>query len=204
MILDPNNDANIGSFNYPNPIPYPANYTNGFVTVMEPGKTAYNWINNNFTPPDNKDLVIYELLVRDFVSTHSYQTLIDTLDYLTELGINAIELMPPGEFENNESWGYNPSFHMALDKYYGTPEHFKAFIDSCGRGIAVINDIVFNQAFGQSPMVNLYWDGLNNRPAANNLGLMKFVLILLIVGDTTLTILLKQLKTLWTELTTIG
>ena len=169
LILDPNNDANIGSFNYPNPIPYPSNYTNGFVTVMEPGKTAYNWTNNNFTPPDNKDLIIYELLVRDFVSTHSYQTLIDTLDYLAELGVNAIELMPPGEFENNESWGYNPSFHMALDKYYGTPEHFKAFIDSChGRGIAVINDIVFNQAFGQSPMVNLYWDGLNNRPAANN------------------------------------
>ena len=68
--------------------------------------------------------------------------------------------MPPGEFENNESWGYNPSFHMALDKYYGTPEHFKSFVDSChGRGIAVINDIVFNQAFGQNPMVNLYWDG---------------------------------------------
>ncbi|MFL2589539.1 MAG: alpha-amylase family glycosyl hydrolase [Parvicellaceae bacterium] len=169
LILDPNNDANIGSFNYPIPIPYPSNYTNGFVTVMEPGKTAYNWTNNNFTPPDNKDLIIYELLVRDFVSTHSYQTLIDTLDYLAELGVNAIELMPPGEFENNESWGYNPSFHMALDKYYGTPEHFKAFIDSChGRGIAVINDIVFNQAFGQSPMVNLYWDALNNRPAANN------------------------------------
>ncbi len=169
LILDPNNDANIGSFNYPNPVPYPSNYTNGFVTVMEPGKTAYNWTNNNFTPPDNKDLIIYELLVRDFVSTHSYQTLIDTLDYLAVLGVNAIELMPPGEFENNESWGYNPSFHMALDKYYGTPEHFKAFIDSChGRGIAVINDIVFNQAFGQSPMVNLYWDGLNNRPAANN------------------------------------
>ncbi|MDA8670391.1 alpha-amylase family glycosyl hydrolase, partial [Flavobacteriales bacterium] len=169
LILDPNNDANIGSFNYPNPIPYPSNYTNGFVTVMEPGKTAYNWTNNNFTPPDNKDLIIYELLVRDFVSTHSYQTLIDTLGYLAELGVNAIELMPPGEFENNESWGYNPSFHMALDKYYGTPEHFKAFIDSChGRGIAVINDIVFNQAFGQSPMVNLYWDALNNRPAANN------------------------------------
>jgi len=169
LILDPNNDANIGSFNYPSPVPYPSNYTNGFVTVMEPGKTAYNWTNNNFTPPENKDLIIYELLVRDFVSTHSYQTLIDTLDYLVELGVNAIELMPPGEFENNESWGYNPSFHMALDKYYGTPEHFKAFVDSChGKGIAVINDIVFNQAFGQSPMVNLYWDGLNNRPASNN------------------------------------
>ena len=168
LILDPNNDANIGVLNYPNAIPYPSN-TNGFVTVMEPGKNPYNWINTNFTPPANKDLIIYELLVRDFLSTHSYQTLLDTLDYLSELGINAIELMPPGEFENNESWGYNPSFHMALDKYYGTPEHFKAFVDSChGRGIAVINDIVFNQAFGQSPLVNLYWDGLNNQPAANN------------------------------------
>ena len=169
LVLDPNNDGNIGSFNYPNPIPYPASETNGFVSIIQPGKTPYNWVNNNFNPPEKKDLIIYELLVRDFVSTHSYQTLIDTLDYLSELGINAIELMPPGEFENNESWGYNPSFHMALDKYYGTPDHFKSFIDSChGRGIAVINDIVFNQAFGQSPMVNLYWDGVNNRPAANN------------------------------------
>ena len=169
LILDPNNDGNIGSFNYPNPIPYPSSKTNGFVSIIQPGKTPYNWVNNNFNPPEKKDLIIYELLVRDFVLTHSYQTLIDTLDYLSELGINAIELMPPGEFENNESWGYNPSFHMALDKYYGTPDHFKSFIDSChGRGIAVINDIVFNQAFGQSPMVNLYWDGANNRPAANN------------------------------------
>ncbi|MDA9808853.1 alpha-amylase family glycosyl hydrolase [Flavobacteriales bacterium] len=169
LILDPNNDGNIGSLNYPNPIPYPSSKTNGFVTVMEPGKTPYNWVNSNFSPPAKKDLIIYELLVRDFVASHSYKTLIDTLDYLSNLGINAIELMPPGEFENNESWGYNPSFHMALDKYYGTPEHFKTFVDSChGRGIAVINDIVFNQAFGQSPMVNLYWDGINSRPAANN------------------------------------
>ena len=169
LILDPNNDNNIDNLNYPNPISYPSAETNGFVTVMQPGKTPYNWVNTNFNKPQNKDLVIYELLVRDFLATHSYLTLIDTLDYLSELGINAIELMPPGEFENNESWGYNPSFHMALDKYYGTPEHFKAFVDSChGRGIAVIVDIVFNHAFGQSPMVNLYWDGVNNRPASNS------------------------------------
>ena len=169
LILDPNNDNHIGNLAYPNPITYPAHFTNGFVTVMQPGKTPYNWTHTNFSKPQNKDLVIYELLVRDFLSTHSYLTLIDTLDYLEELGINAIELMPPGEFENNESWGYNPSFHMALDKYYGTPDHFKAFVDSChGRGIAVIIDIVFNHAFGQSPMLHLYWDGANNRPAANN------------------------------------
>jgi len=169
LILDPNNDNNISAITYPNPHSYPLGLTTGFVTVMQPGAQPYNWVVNNFTAPDKKDLVIYELLVRDFVAKRNYQTLIDTLDYLSKLGINAIELMPPGEFENNESWGYNPSFHMALDKYYGTPEKFKELVDSChGRGIAVIVDIVFNHAFGQSPMVNMYWDAANSRPAANS------------------------------------
>jgi len=169
LILDKNNDASIGATTYPNPHPYPTGLTTGFVTVMHPGATAYTWQNTNFTAHANKDLLIYELLVRDFVQKRNYQTLIDTLDYLDKLGINAIELMPPGEFENNESWGYNPSFHMALDKYYGTPEKFKEFIDSChGRGIAVIVDMVLNHAFGQNPMVNMYWDAVNNRPADNS------------------------------------
>lgn len=169
LILDPNNDNNIGALTYPNPHPYPNGLTSGFVTIMQPGAQPYNWAVSNFVAPEKKDLVIYELLTRDFVAKRNYQTLIDTLDYLSKLGINAIELMPPGEFENNESWGYNPSFHMALDKYYGTPEMFKEFVDSChARGIAVIVDIVFNHAFGQSPMVNMYWDAANNRPAANN------------------------------------
>jgi pullulanase/glycogen debranching enzyme len=169
LILDKNNDAAIGALTNPNPHPYPTGLTTGFVTVMHPGAPAYNWQNTNFTAPANKDLLIYELLVRDFVQKRNYQTLIDTLDYLDKLGINAIELMPPGEFENNESWGYNPSFHMALDKYYGTPQKFKEFVDSChGRGIAVIVDMVLNHAFGQNPMVNMYWDAINNRPAANS------------------------------------
>ncbi|MBM3429868.1 MAG: T9SS type A sorting domain-containing protein [Bacteroidetes bacterium] len=169
LILDKNNDAAIGSLTNPNPHPYPTGLTTGFVTIMHPGATAYTWQNTNFTAPENKDLLIYEVLVRDFVQKRNYQTLIDTLDYLDKLGINAIELMPPGEFENNESWGYNPSFHMALDKYYGTPQKFKEFVDSChGRGIAVIVDMVLNHAFGQNPMVNMYWDAVNNRPAANS------------------------------------
>ena len=169
LILDPNNDASIDAQTYPNPHPYPTGLTTGFVTIMQPGANPYNWANTNFVAPAKKDLVIYELLPRDFVAKHNYQTLIDTLDYLSKLGINALELMPPGEFENNQSWGYNPSFHMALDKYYGTPEKFKELVDSChGRGIAVIIDIVFNHAFGQSPMVNMYWDAANSRPAANS------------------------------------
>jgi glycosidase len=169
LILDKNNDGAIGALTYPDPHPYPTGLTTGFVTVMQPGATMFNWQNDGFVAPENKDLVIYELLVRDFVQKRNYQTLIDTLNYLDKLGINAIHVMPPGEFENNESWGYNPSFHMALDKYYGTPVKFKEFVDSChGRGIAVIVDMVLNHAFGQNPMVNMYWDAANNRPAANN------------------------------------
>lgn len=169
LILDRNNDGTIGASTFPNLHPYPIGLTTGFVTVIQPGATAYSWKNTNFKAPANKDLLIYELHVRDFVQKRNYQTLIDSLDYLDKLGINVIELMPLGEFENNESWGYNPSFHMALDKYYGTPEKFKEFIDSChGRGIAVVVDVVLNHAFGQSPMVNMYWDAANNRPAANS------------------------------------
>jgi glycosidase len=91
------------------------------------------------------------------------------LDYLEDLGVNAIELMPMSEFENNDSWGYNPSFHGAMDKAYGTKNALKTFIDECHkRGIAIILDVVYNQAFGQSPLAELYWDFVNNRPASNN------------------------------------
>jgi glycosidase len=168
-IADPANDGNISALTYPNPYPYPTGQTTGFVSLLETNPVNFTWQNDNYQKPAKSELMIYELLVRDFVAKRNYQTLIDTLDYLDSLGINAIELMPVGEFENNESWGYNPSFHMALDKYYGTPEKFKEFVDSChSRGIAVILDIALNHAFGQNPMVNMYWDAVNNRPAANN------------------------------------
>ena len=57
------------------------------------------------------------------------------------------------------SWGYNPSFYFAPDKYYGPKNDLKAFVDSChSRGIAVIMDMVLNHCFGQSPFVQLYLD----------------------------------------------
>jgi glycosidase len=169
LILDPNNDNFVGNTTFPNMHPYPTGLTTGFVSVFQTTPPTYTWLNTGFNRPAKKDLVIYELLVRDFVSARNYQTLIDTIAYLDRLGINAIELMPNLEFEGNQSWGYNPSFHMALDKYYGTAQKFKEFVDTChGRGIAVIIDMVLNHAFGQNPMVNMYWDPVNNRPAANN------------------------------------
>ncbi|MDX1478687.1 MAG: FG-GAP-like repeat-containing protein [Saprospiraceae bacterium] len=139
------------------------------VTVFDLENEPYPWTTNDFEKPANRDLVIYEVLLRDFLQDHSYASLIDTLDYLEKLGVNAIELMPIQEFEGNDSWGYNPSFHMAVDKYYGSRDQLKAFIDEAhSRGIAVILDVVFNHVFSQSPLARLYWDAGNSRPAEDN------------------------------------
>ena len=168
-VLDPSNDPYISDTVYPNLKPYPLGKTSEIVSVLQTNQPQYNWTVTNFKRPDKAKLVIYELLVRDFVSTHWYKTVEDTLDYLKRLGINAIELMPVMEFEGNNSWGYNPDFHLALDKYYGTPDALKALIDKAhSMGIAVIFDIVLNHIYGQSPLVRLYWDTTNSRPAANN------------------------------------
>jgi glycosidase len=167
-ILDPDNDQYIPASVYPNLKAYPAGKTSGIVSDIQYGAPAYNWKTTTFTRPDPKNLVVYELLVRDFVATHSYQTITDTLNYIARLGVNAIELLPINEFEGNESWGYNSNFMFALDKYYGTPNAYKAFIDAChARGIAVIQDIVLEDQFGSSPMVQMYATS-SGSPAANS------------------------------------
>jgi len=156
-VLDPWNDQYIPAETYPGLISYPKDTTTGMVSVLQTAQVPYVWQNPVFEPSKKSDLVIYELLIRDFVAKHDFKTLIDTLSYLDNLGINAIELMPVSEFEGNLSWGYNPSFYFAPDKYYGPKNDMKAFIDSCHkRGISVIMDMVLNHCNGQSPFVQLY------------------------------------------------
>ncbi len=168
-LLDPWNDQYITTATYPNLKPYPSGKTAEPVSVIQTDQVPYSWNITDFQRPEKTDLVIYELLIRDFLAAHDYKTLIDTLNYLKTLGVNAIELMPIMEFEGNESWGYNPSFHLAVDKYYGPKNDLKRFIDSAhANGIAVILDMVLNHAYGQSPLVRLYWDAANSRPASNN------------------------------------
>jgi glycosidase len=168
-ILDPNNDQFISATTYPNLKPYPTGLTTGLVSVLQTNAPQYNWQVTNFTKPDKKNLIIYELLLRDFTAQHSYQSLIDSMKYFRNLGINAIELMPVNEFTGNESWGYNPTFYFAPDKYYGTKNKLKEFIDTCHKNnIAVILDVVYNQCDNDAPQAKLYWDAANNRPAANN------------------------------------
>ncbi|MBP6757988.1 MAG: T9SS type A sorting domain-containing protein [Flavobacterium sp.] len=151
-------DTSIPAGNYPNLPAYPAGQERE-VTVLQTGQTPYAWSTSttNFVKPEKDKLVVYEVLVRDFDANRSYQNLIDRIDYFKNLKINAIELMPVMEFEGNESWGYNTSFHMALDKAYGTSAKLKEFIDLCHQnGIAVILDVALNHAFGRNPMERMW------------------------------------------------
>ncbi len=156
LVLSPFDDSGISAVSYPNIPAFPAGQERE-VTVLKTGETPYNWQVTNFTKPKKEDLVIYEVLIRDFDANRNYQSLIDKIDYFKNLNINAIQLMPIMEYEGNESWGYNTAFHMALDKYYGTENKFKEFVDLCHQnGIAVILDVALNHAFGRNPMVRMW------------------------------------------------
>ncbi len=169
QISDPWNDGYISNTTFPNLPDYPSGKTTGVASVFTTGQTPYDWQIENFVAPKVTDMVIYELLVRDIHANHDFQFLIDTISYFKNLGINVIELMPINEFEGNSSWGYNPAFYFAVDKYYGTKNKLKEFIDLChANGIAVVIDMVLNHSYGLNPQVQMYWDEINNRPAADN------------------------------------
>jgi hypothetical protein len=172
MALDPWNDKWINEYYsiYPNIKAYPSGKTEGLVATFQTAKpSTYTWEVPSFTMPSKDNMVIYELLLRDFTVEKSLNAAITKLDYLKNLGVTAIELMPIQEFEGNNSWGYNPNLYFAPDKAYGTPDMYKKFIDECHkRGMAVLLDVVFNQSTGLHPFASLFWDGVNSRPAADN------------------------------------
>ena len=156
LVLDPSNDAGITTAAFPNRPAYPTGQQ-GIVGVHWPARFDYTWQTTDYVRRPQQDLVVYELLVRDFLAAHDYDTLTDTLDYLQRLGVNAVELMPVSEFAGNINWGYQPTFHLALDKYYGPPEQLKAFVDAAhARGMAVLLDVVYNHADSPSSLVDLY------------------------------------------------
>lgn len=158
LVLSPFDDPWIPASSFPNLPAYPQGQERE-VTVLQTGQTPYAWsaATTNFVKPKKEDLVVYEVLVRDFDANRNYQDLINKIDYFKNLKVNAIQLMPVMEFEGNESWGYNTAFHMALDKFYGTPTKFKEFVDLCHQnGIAVILDLALNHAFGRNSLTRMW------------------------------------------------
>lgn len=165
LVLDPWNDKYISTSVFPNMPTYPSAHINGvMLAVFDDRLGQYNWQTLDFKRPAKSNLIIYEMLIRDFTGTEgeacgngTLRGAIDKIPYLKNLGINAVELMPVNEFNGNNSWGYNPNFYFALDKAYGRPEDLKEFVDKChAEGIAVILDMVFNQSDGLHPWYQLY------------------------------------------------
>jgi len=171
-VSDPN-DKYISSTTYPNLISFPSQ-SNGICSTFATKSDTYDWKVTNFSIKNQNDLRIYELLLRDFTGDNNgignIADATNKLDYLKTLGINAVELMPVQEFGGNESWGYNPDFFFALDKAYGTTNEYKQFVDACHqRGLAVIMDVVYNQATDDFPYCKLYWDSTHSHPSSKSL-----------------------------------
>lgn len=170
MVLDPDNDKYIPSSVYPNLPAYPYDKVQGVpLAVYQSDMNDYDWTVTDFKGAAKENLIIYELLLRDFTGTEgkadgngTVAGALEKLPYLKSLGVNAIELLPINEFNGNISWGYNPNFYFAPDKAYGTPDDYKRFIDAChAEGIAVILDMVFNQSDWQHPWYQMYPVGEN-------------------------------------------
>jgi 1,4-alpha-glucan branching enzyme len=124
--------------------------TRGGPSLIAPSDTQY--AGSSYTTPAWNELVIYELHVGTFVLDQTlpqpggtFDSAATKLDYLKDLGINAIEIMAAGEFETDTSWGYNPAYIFAIQEQYGGPDGFRAFVQEAHqRGIAVIMDVVYN------------------------------------------------------------
>ncbi len=177
ILYDRSNDQWISSSTYPNlSQEYGDTHygrDNGFVSAFKINRDEYDWQVEDYDIEDKNDLIIYELLVRDFTDNAygegSIKAALGQIDYLKNLGVNAIELMPIQEFDGNDSWGYGTHAYFAMDKAYGTRNDYKAFIDACHQnGMAVILDVVYNHATGVHPYAAMYWDGANNKTASNN------------------------------------
>jgi 1,4-alpha-glucan branching enzyme len=129
---------------------------------------TYVWQHDDKPLPADHELVIYELHVADFsggeddpYARGKFKHVVEKLDYLCELGINAIEVMPIKEYPGSYSWGYNPRHFFAIETSYGSTEDLKRLIDEChGRGIRVLLDGIYNHSEASSPLTQIdhdYW-----------------------------------------------
>lgn len=158
-IYDPQNDPSIPPSVYPGLTACPPE-ARGLVSAFTLGEEPYSWEVPDWKIPDPDNLLIYELLLRDFTQEGDLAGATGKLDRLAALGVNAVELMPVQEFDGNDSWGYNPNHYFALDKAYGPERSYRRFIDECHRrNLAVILDVVYDHATAGHPLARLYAEG---------------------------------------------
>ncbi len=106
--------------------------------------TKYRW-RANWTRPAWRGQTSYELHIGTFTPEGTFRAAIKKLDHLCELGVDAIELMPVGDFAGDRNWGYDGVSLYAPARCYGRPDDLRALVDAAhARGLAVILDVVYN------------------------------------------------------------
>jgi malto-oligosyltrehalose trehalohydrolase len=116
---------------------------NGPSLVIDP--TSYDWQDGEWQGRPWEETVVYEMHVGTFTPEGTFQSAIEKLPYLVDLGITMIEVLPVSQFGGNRGWGYDGVLLYAPHSAYGTPEDFKAFVDAAHRhGLSVVLDIVLN------------------------------------------------------------
>jgi len=144
--------------------PYSPQVTNSIGNSVIYNQIGYQWESSEYISPNWNDLVIYEMHIGTFNdlpggAPGTFNSAIQRLNYLQDLGVNAIELMPINEFPGDFSWGYNPSHPFAVETAYGGPNEFKRFVDEAHkRGIAVLLDVVHNH-YGPNDLDLWQYDG---------------------------------------------
>ncbi len=144
--------------------PYARAVTNSAGNSIIYDHSTFDWGIEKFSMPAWNKLVIYELHtgtfnVKEKGKPGDMYGVMEKLPYLKELGINAIEIMPPFEFPGDFSWGYNPAHPFAIESAYGGPDAFKSLVKTAHEhGIAVILDVVYNH-FGPGDLDIWQFDG---------------------------------------------
>ncbi|MFC5270203.1 malto-oligosyltrehalose trehalohydrolase [Adhaeribacter terreus] len=106
---------------------------------------AFSWTDASWPGIPLEKLIVYELHTGTFTSERNFEGIISKLDYLLELGINAIEIMPVAQFPGARNWGYDGVFPFAVQNSYGGPDGLKKLVNACHeKGIAVVLDVVYN------------------------------------------------------------
>lgn len=115
----------------------------GFSRVVD--HDYYSWNDSDWKGKELQELIFYELHVGTFTPEGTFKGVIDRLEYLQELGINAIELMPVAQTPGKWNWGYDGTCLFSVQHNYGTPDDLKKLVDLCHqKGIAVFLDVVYN------------------------------------------------------------
>ncbi len=133
--------------------------------VLEVPDRPFNWTDADYQRPPLDQLLIYEFSIPDLHPGRDFNGTIEKLDYIRDLGVNAIEPLPFNEFPGAVSWGYNPAFHFAPETALGTPAQLKRLVDRAHRrGLAVIMDMVLNHMDWNSPLFQLYQGDYDANP----------------------------------------